>query len=305
MDSTNQLYIRNNSTRITTELGIDQNKQANKYLIDAIVLCIITGLGLFGNLTMIISILLRKSLRKVGNMFLLHHCLINFVQCSLFVPFILALLNESTTLRGCELLGGTFVTMVTAAVLNIAAMTASEAYRFEDSIQQQNQSLYFTTNNNQTPKSNNNSKRFFQETPVKGIPKSIQTSLNGTASYTCVIFGLLMIWLSSIILHLGITLIGSDAKQFYNYKIRNCFLKIGDKQTYILYIMWILLTAVSLSLTIVYVKKIYRDVLKRKRDNSQKIFITSPLFYETQLFINNDTNNKSKLKRITISTGNN
>ena len=161
MDSTNQLHIRNNLTGLITELAINQNRLANKYLIDAIVLCIITGLGLSGNLIMIISIILRKSLRKVGNMFLLHHCLINFVQCSLFVPFILALLNESTTLRGCELLGGTFVTMVTATVLNIAAMTASEAYRFEDLIQQQNQSLYFTTNNNQTPKSNNSKRLIY------------------------------------------------------------------------------------------------------------------------------------------------
>ena len=103
---------------------------------------------------------------------------------------------------------------------------------------------------------------------------------NGSGSYACVLFGIFMIWLSSIILHLGMTLIGSDAKQFYNYKIRNCFLVIGDKQTYILYIMWILLTAVSLALTIIYVKRIYKDVSQRKFRDKANFFITSPSFYE-------------------------
>lgn len=106
---------------------------------------------------------------------------------------------------------------------------------------------------------------------------------NSTGSFTCVLFGFFMIWLSSIILHLGMTLIGSDAKQFYNYKIRNCFLTIGNKQTYILYIMWILLTAVSLILTIIYVKRIYKDVSKRKFKDKSNIFITSPRFYERKL----------------------
>ena len=91
-----------------------------------------------------------------------------------------------------------------------------------------------------------------------------------------------MIWLSAIILHLGMTLIGSDAKQFYNYKIRNCFLVIGDQQTYILYMMWILLTVVSLILTITYVKRIYKDISKRKYRDKSNFFITSPRFYENK-----------------------
>lgn len=111
-------------------------------ILDGVFLCILTGLGLFGNLFVIGSILIRKSLRKVGNMFLLHHCFINLIQCLLFIPFIMALLNEQRMLKGCEILGGTFVTIVTATVLNIAAMTASEAYRFEDLVQQKNEDFH-------------------------------------------------------------------------------------------------------------------------------------------------------------------
>lgn len=54
----------------------------------------------------------------------------------------MALLNEQRMLKGCEILGGTFVTIVTATVLNIAAMTASEAYRFEDLVQQKNEDFH-------------------------------------------------------------------------------------------------------------------------------------------------------------------
>lgn len=99
-----------------------------------------------------------------------------------------------------------------------------------------------------------------------------------------------MIWLSSVILHLGMTLIGSDAKQFYNYKIRNCFLVIGDKQTYILYIMWIMLTVVSLVLTMIYVKRIYRDVSERKFQDKANFFITSPKFYEQKQLLGYNAN---------------
>ena len=122
----------------------DQSKKQSNEIFDGIFLCVLTGLGLFGNLFVIGSILIRKPLRKVGNMFLLHHCFINLIQCLLFIPFIMALLNEEHMLKGCEILGGTFVTIVTATVLNIAAMTASEAYRFEDLIQQKNEN--FLTN---------------------------------------------------------------------------------------------------------------------------------------------------------------
>ena len=45
--------------------------------------------------------------------------------------------------------------------------------------------------------------------------------------------------------------------------------------------MWILLTAVSLALTIVYVKKIYRDVSRRKRANA-KFFVNVPLLMQQQ-----------------------
>jgi hypothetical protein len=65
----------------------------------------------------------------------------------------------------------------------------------------------------------------------------------------------LMIWLTSIILHLGITLIGIDSKQFYNNAIRNCFFIIDDRRTYILYVMWIIVTLTSIILIVKYVIK--------------------------------------------------
>ena len=260
----------------------------NSLFNDAIVLCLLTSLGIFGNLLTIISILTRKYLRKVINMFLMHHCFINLTQCLLFIPFIIALLNEAQTLKGCEILGGTFVTMVTANVLNIAAMTACEAYRFEDFLQQNNkneiESIILRKNVNSNIDKIETSISFEKKSSKKNSNNNFYhgTNNNSTASYACVIFGLIMIWLSSIILHLGITLIGSDSKQFYNNAIRNCFFAIGDRQTYILYIMWILLTSVSLALTIIYVKKIYKDVLNRKKINS-KFFVMTPSFYQRNI----------------------
>jgi hypothetical protein len=258
---------------------------------DAIVLFLLTSIGIIGNVLIIFGILLRRSIRKVVNMFLLHHCVINLVECLLFIPFIRGLLDKNSDLENCEIFGGIYVTMVTANVLNIAAMTACEAYRFEDFIQNlpnRNDPLRRTLKDKTLSDSakkeeieiikRSQLKNKKQDRNSKDYDVEEDINRTSTASYACFLFGIAMIWLASFILHLGITLIGSDAKQFYNYAIRNCFFALGDKQTYILFIMWIMLTTVSLGLTIAYMKKIYIDVSNRKMITSS-LFVNVPVMF--------------------------
>jgi len=86
----------------------------------------------------------------------------------------------------CDYLGNIQVTCVTAQLLNMAAMVASEAYRFEDLIHQD-------TSNKSHSHSNHQPHYQYQ----------LKQSNRSTISCGCLSFGILIIWFSSIILHLG------------------------------------------------------------------------------------------------------
>ena len=235
-------YLQNStSSSITTNPIIIRVHALN---FDIIVLTIITIFGVIGNGTIFLLGLIKRSIRNMKNIFLLHHCIINLMQSLLCLPFVISLLTNSANLEGCEILGGAYVTLVTASIISIAAMIIAEAYYFEDVVirkgETKRQNL-FSKNNSTSGKSNRTA-----------------------SSFQCVMFGILMIWLTSIILHLGITMIGSDPKSLYNHEIRNCFFIIGDRRTYVLYIMWVIVTTLSVSFIIRYVIKIYRSVLKHK-----------------------------------------
>lgn len=228
-------------------LNVSLNEMLNTKM-TRIELWILFGITLSGILinilTMIYLFLLRTS-RIKSSCFLIHHCIICLILSLLCIPYSLSYLNYSIR---CDYLGNIQVTCVTAQLLNMAAMVASEAYRFEDLIHQDNQL-----------KEQRNSSRHFED-ERKETSKS-------TISCGCLSFGIIIIWFSSIILHLGITMIGSESKSFYDEKGKYCFFLIRDIRDYVLTLMWIIITIFSLIITIRYIVKVLDEVsLKRKRN---------------------------------------
>jgi len=128
----------------------------------------------------------------------------------------------------------------------MAAMVASEAYRFEDLIHQ---------DNSKENKLNN----YFQY-QLKQTNKS-------TISCGCLSFGIIIIWFSSIILHLGITMIGSESKSYYDLDGKYCNFIIRDIRGYVLTLMWIIITIFSLIITVRYIHKILNEVSSKRRNN--------------------------------------
>ncbi len=203
----------------------------------ALLMFLITSIGIFGNVSLIIAILSQKRLRKMSNTFILHQCLLNLVQCLICIPFINAMLMGSDVLQHCHLLGSTYIITVTANLFNLSVVCASEAYKFET----------------------------FKQMPSNR--ESARISKNPLAC-SCVWFGLLMIWFTSIVLHSGITLIASDATQFYNYEVGNCFFVIGNRQAYIHFLMWISITVIALLISLNYMINVYVGILKYKQVGS-------------------------------------
>ncbi|CAF1538149.1 unnamed protein product, partial [Rotaria sordida] len=113
--------------------------------------------------------------------FLFHHCFICLILSILSLPYILSFSNYSI---GCHYLGNIQVTCVTAQLLNMAAMVANEAYTFEDLIHQDLYSNHSHLNSN-------------------SYQYKLKQSNKSTISCGCLSFGILIIWFSSVILHLG------------------------------------------------------------------------------------------------------
>ena len=118
----------------------------------------------------------------------------------------------------CTVLGGSYVVVVTASGFNIVAMICCEAYTFS-------------------------------EHNVGG---------EGKGSFCCVIFGIVMVYIGSVIIHLGPTIIGGDFN--YNKHIGNCIFVYGTIKSYVVHAMWIVIMTIAMVGAIYYLCFFYRHV---------------------------------------------
>ena len=135
---------------------------------EAMYLFIIAGIGLFLNLAVVGCVFFCKRLRKMTSSFIVHGCILDIVKCGYCVPFAQSLLRDVAP-SFCTVLGGSYVVVITASGFNIVAMICCEAYTFSEH--------------------------------NVGV-----TEPHGTIC--CVVFGILMVYIGSVIIHLGPTIIG-------------------------------------------------------------------------------------------------
>jgi hypothetical protein len=167
----------------------------------------VTIIGIVVNLLTIVLLLMMPTYRIKSSCFLIHHCLICLILSILCFPYSLSYLNYSIR---CDYLGNLQVTCVTAELLNMAAMVASEAYRFEELVHQETTSNNENISLNRFESSVDPTTKSFSSTNHLDHPhhyfqyqlKATSTSTS-TISCGCLSFGILIIWFSSIILHLG------------------------------------------------------------------------------------------------------
>jgi hypothetical protein len=162
-------------------LNVNTSSNRLKFLnVSSIEISILYGItitGLIINILTMIYLLIIGAYRMKSSCFLYHHCLICLTLSILCLPYSLSFSNYYIR---CDYLANIQVTCVTAQLLNMAAMVASEAYRFEDLIHQE--------------RSNQNPNHYQYQ---------LKQSNQSTISCGCLSFGILIIWFSSVILHLG------------------------------------------------------------------------------------------------------
>ncbi|CAF1030532.1 unnamed protein product, partial [Didymodactylos carnosus] len=75
-------------------------------------------------------------------------------------------------------------------------------------------------------------------------------------------------YLIKLFIYLGITLIGSESRNYYHSQWKYCSFIITDISGYVLYLMWIIITVLSLLATIRYIRKFFSEVNEKRKNNA-------------------------------------
>lgn len=151
----------------------------------------------------------------------------------------------------CTVLGGSYVVIVTASGFNIVAMICCEAYTFS-------------------------------EHNVGG---------EGKGSFCCVIFGVVMVYIGSIIIHLGPTIIGGDFN--YNQHIGNCIFVYGTIKSYVVHAMWIVIMTIAMVGSVYYLCFFYKHVQANSTHRLASLVRAS-----IQISRGNATDNNQSIRKI-------
>ncbi|XP_013384333.1 histamine H2 receptor [Lingula anatina] len=215
VDSGNASYAIAEPETIGNQTSIPTGTQVEAYY-----LFITAGVGLCFNLVLILSIFLSSKTRKMTSAFIIHGILLDLAKLYYCVPFALSLLQKQVPSH-CNILGASFVTLISISAYNLVAMVAAEAYAFRD---------------------------------VFG------DSEKGT--FCCVLFGVLTVYIASVIIHLGPTVIGGNFR--YNEEVGNCIYSKNELKSYVSYIMWVGINSLAVLLALYYAILLYRQILANK-----------------------------------------
>lgn len=127
-------------------------------------------------------------------------------------------LLSQTTPTNCDFLGATFVILVTTSVFNMVAMVCTEAYTFGE--------------------------------------KNIGGNSKGTA--ICITFGIVLVYIGSLILHLGPTLISGHFD--FEPNIGSCSFTFGKQTGYVAHIMWFVITTVAMLAVYHFIHRLYKEI---------------------------------------------
>ena len=199
---------------------------------EAYYLYLMGTVGMVLNLVVVVTILLRRTLRKMTSAFLIHCCFLNFLKSMYCIPFGYNL-THPTEVGDCSFQGSSYIIIITASAFNLMAMICTEAYTFG-------------------------------ETNIGG---------NSRGSVCCVLFGILTVYVTSTIVHLGPTLIGGYFE--FNKDIGSCAFILGEAMGYIANIMWIMIITLTFIGASHFLCKFYKEIQMNQPNRVSMLVRTS------------------------------
>lgn len=118
----------------------------------------------------------------------------------------------------CDFFGASYVLIITASIFNMVAMVCTEAYTFGE----------------------------------------VNIGGNSHGSVCCIIFGIILVYIASTILHLGPTLIGGYFD--FHPQIGSCSFVLGKQTGYVAHVMWIIIITLAVLFVIHFICKLYKEI---------------------------------------------
>lgn len=184
---------------------------------EAYYLYFIAVTGMILNIIVVLTVFIRKPLRKMTSGFLMHACFLDFIKSAFCIPIATNLLSQRSP-SDCDLFGATYVILITISVFNMVAMVCTEAYTFGE--------------------------------------KNIGGNSRGTV--ICITFGIVLVYIGSVILHLGPTLIGGHFE--FQPDIGSCSFTFGKQTGYVAHVMWAVITTVAIIAVIHFIRRLYLEI---------------------------------------------
>ena len=185
---------------------------------EVVYLFMISSVGILLNGLVCALLMICPGLRRTTNAFIIHGTILDILRCLYCIPFGISI-QQSVAPALCNVLGGTYVMLVTAGMFNMLAAICCEAYTF-------------TTHN------------------FNGKPNS--------GTICCVGFGIIMVYIGSILIHLGPTIIGGDFD--FNQNVGNCLFVYGSIKSYVAQLMWIVVLTLTILMACYVLVTLYRYV---------------------------------------------
>lgn len=190
---------------------------------EAYYLFFVGSVGIALNLLVISMIFWRRNLRRMTSAFLIHASFLNLMKALFCIPFGLNLLSSADATDknqppGCMFQGSMFIVLITTSGVNMVAMICAEAYTFGE----------------------------------------VNVGGNSHGTTCCILFGILVVYITSVILHLGPTLIGGDI--VYNPDIGSCAFRLGTVTGYVANVMWIVIITFSFVGVGHFLNKFYKEI---------------------------------------------
>ncbi|KAJ8313004.1 hypothetical protein KUTeg_010377 [Tegillarca granosa] len=134
----------------------------------------------------------------------------------------------------CEFFGKTYVLIITASVFNMVAMVCTEAYTFGE----------------------------------------VNIGGDSRGSVCCILFGIVLVYIASTILHLGPTLIGGNFG--FKPQIGSCSFILGEQTGYVAHVMWITILSFAIVGVFHFICKLYKEI-QRNQVNRISMLVRSSI----------------------------
>ncbi|KZC07215.1 hypothetical protein WN55_07625 [Dufourea novaeangliae] len=227
------------------------------------------ALGMGANFVLMALILAKRQLRRWSQGLLFHQAMVDCARAAILLPLGSSILNCQPMTK-CSLVETAFLLLVTVSTVNMLTTVLNDSPIFPETDEEADLTAPLLMDSPQAscfatiekPWSFLNSKWNLELLILDPCMTNLSTDIFTTGK--CVLFGTFMIWFASITINLGPTFLSGAlaANTETGHNAPSCPLVHGPFRHYILNALWIAINMICVTLTLIHLRKLHKDLTK-------------------------------------------